>query len=96
MDEFGGLDDAIAHAAELTGIEDQKYRLIEYPKTKDKIEEIIAEITGQKPAEAMIKSQLGDYYPYYRQAKQINQMQGIQARIPYEFKLVNKNSMLGK
>ena len=94
VDELGGLEDAMAYASELAGIE--KYRRVEYPKVKDKFEEILEEITGKKPAEALIKSQLGEFYPYYRQAKEIKNMQGVQARMPYTINIVSrKNIMAG-
>lgn len=86
VDELGGLDDALAYAAELAELE--KYRTVSYPKTKEKFQEIIEELTGQKPVDAMIKSQLGDeYYSYYKQAKEIKEMSGIQARLPYQIKI---------
>lgn len=85
IDELGGLDDALAYAAELAEMD--SYRTTEYPKSKDKFEQIIEQITGKKPLDVMMKSELGDYYKFYEQAKQIKEMTGIQARIPYQIEI---------
>jgi len=85
VDELGGLDDALAHAAELAELD--TYRRVEYPKTKTKMEEIIEKLTGKKPLDVMMKQELGDYYQYYDQAKQIKEMSGIQMRMPYMVKI---------
>lgn len=84
VDEIGDLDSAIAAAAELSGIE--KYRLVEYPKQLDPMQEFINELTGQGEDQG-IKSKLLDqeiagYYPHYKQVKSWLTMKGVQARMP--------------
>ncbi|MEL7021297.1 MAG: signal peptide peptidase SppA [Bacteroidota bacterium] len=85
VDELGGLDAAIAHAAELAGVED--YRAVEYPRIKEPIQQLIEEITGESkdsPFSRMMRAELGEYYPYYEQVKEIREMQGVaQARLPF-------------
>ncbi len=88
VDELGGLEDALAYAASEAGVE--KYRLVEYPKVKDKLEEIISELTGKKTADAFIKAQLGEYYSFYQQAKEMKNMKGVQARMPYTLNMVSR------
>lgn len=85
IDELGGLEDALAHAAELAELDG--YRTVEYPKTKTKMEELVEKLTGKKPLDVMMKQELGDYYEYYDQAKQMKEMTGIQMRMPYEIKI---------
>ncbi|MDO9511842.1 MAG: signal peptide peptidase SppA [Bacteroidales bacterium] len=81
IDEFGGLEDAIAEAAKMAGIENPK--IINLPEPKDPFTEIIESITN-KPTEAAIKKELGSVYTQYEGLKKIISQQGIQARIPFE------------
>jgi protease-4 len=82
VDEFGGLYDAIDEAAEMAGLEE--YRLLSWPKQQDPITQMIEEITGQKQT-SILKSELGPLYPYYESLKTMSEMEGIQARLPFEF-----------
>jgi protease-4 len=34
-----------------------------------------------------IKMKLGDLYPYFDQIKELNTLQGIQARLPYDIRI---------
>ncbi|MFK7934900.1 MAG: signal peptide peptidase SppA [Saprospiraceae bacterium] len=84
VDELGGLDAAIAHAAELAGVED--YRTVEYPFIKDQIQQIIEELTGKSddtPVSRVLRAELGEYFPYYEQMKEMKEMKGVQARLPF-------------
>lgn len=86
-DEVGDLTKAIELAAEQAGI--SKYRTISYPVIKDPIQQIIDELTGnddkkvKSASRALIEEELGELYPYYEQIKEVRQMKGIQARMPY-------------
>ncbi|MBK9014785.1 MAG: signal peptide peptidase SppA [Saprospiraceae bacterium] len=84
VDEIGDLDRAIELAAELSGIE--KYRLLEYPKQIDPIQELINEITGEGGEKGIhakaVEKELGEIYPNYRQVKSWLTMKGVQARLP--------------
>ena len=85
VDRLGGLNDAINSAAIMADLDD--YRVKEYPTIKDPIEELMEKITGADKSvaiqETMLKSQLGELYPYYKQLKEIQEMKGIQARMPF-------------
>lgn len=85
VDELGGLEIAIAHAAELAEVTD--YRLAEYPYIKDKWQQILEELTGKSDEShlrtRMLKTELGEYYPYYEQIQQIKEMKTPQARMPF-------------
>lgn len=84
VDEIGGLDKAIAYAAELADLE--KYRLDEYPKQPDPIQEFIQELTGEGGDKGIkgkaIEKELSEIYPNYRQVKSWLTMKGVQARLP--------------
>jgi len=87
IDAHGDLDRAIAAAANLADVE--KYRVAEYPTIKEPLQQLIEEFTGKskdktaKASRALIKEEMGDLYPYYEQIKEIRQMKGIQARMPF-------------
>lgn len=80
VDELGGLDYAIEKAAEKAGLEN--YRLVEYPSRKDFFTQIM-EGFGQVQ-EVFIQRKLGEAYQYYKQVEQVNEMTGIQTRLPYD------------
>lgn len=84
IDEYGGLSKAIDIAAEMAELED--YKVKEYPEQKDPMEEIIAELTGKKDQAAM-KQQLGPLYPIFKDFKTALEMEGVQARMPYNIYL---------
>jgi len=86
VDELGGLDDAIAAAVELADIED--YRVKEYPQTKEPLQQLLDDIMGKDQTKAYtqsrIKAELGEeFYQYYQYAKEIQNMKGVQARMPF-------------
>lgn len=83
VDQLGGLEDAVAYAAEQAGLGDE-YRLSEYPKQKDFFEQLIGEIMGNAKARA-IESELGAFTIYYNQYQNIRSMEGIQARLPFVY-----------
>jgi len=87
VDEIGNLDKAIEIAASMADLND--YRLAEYPKVKDPIEQYIQQFTGNKVSakNAIIRNELGDLYPYYAQLKTMQELEGVQARMLYDIKL---------
>ena len=84
IDELGGMEDAIAAAVEMAELPD--YRIIELPKQKDPFEQMIKDIFGNTKA-LMIKSELGQHYQYYNYLKEISDMKGVQARLPFVFEI---------
>ena len=85
VDELGGLDDAIEAAAELAEIE--SYRVSEYPKIKEPIQQLIEKYIQPKEAKAAIlKAELGELYPYYKETQEILNTKGPQARMPFVIK----------
>jgi protease-4 len=80
VDEFGGLNDAIAAAAKMANL--IKYRTVELPKLKDPFKEILSEL-GNEAETKYINYKLGDEAKYFNKAQELLRMQGIQARLPY-------------
>lgn len=84
IDEFGGLDRAIVVAGELAKI--QNYSLIYLPDQKEPIQELIDQLTGNETRSALEK-EMGEYYKYYEYVKEIRDMKGIQARMPFNISI---------
>lgn len=86
IDRLGGLQDAIALAAESAGITD--YYIWSLPAQKDPFQQILDELTGSDNSASMrIRAELGEYYTYYQYLKYLSQSSGIQARLPYEINI---------
>jgi len=85
VDEMGGLNAAIAEAANLAGLE--SYRTTEYPKIKDPLNQLIDDLkngNGGLPFMKMdLEEELGMMYPYFKHMKTIQDRKGIQAIMPY-------------
>jgi protease-4 len=82
IDVIGGLQTAIDIAATKAGVEND-YKLRYYPVKKSSIEELMEELSGTTKAK-MMKSELGEFYPYVDLLEKVKNMRGVQARIPFE------------
>lgn len=84
VDELGNLDDAIAEAAEMAGLED--YREKELPEFIDPFEELMKELSGEVKVHQMMEA-TGVPARYIHQVEQVKYMitegDKIQARMPY-------------
>ncbi len=87
VDKLGGLDDAIEIAAGMAGLDKDDYRMTTYPRMKKPIEQLMQQITGQggesTKVDWVIQSELREWYPYYREIKNIKNMKGVQAKVPF-------------
>ncbi len=84
IDEYGGLDKAIRMAADLAKLE--KYKLMELPRQKDPIEQILEEIMGNASL-SPLKEALGDDYHLVEMVREARTIKGVQARIPFYIKM---------
>ena len=84
VDRIGGVDDAIASAANLAKISD--YRLKEYPGKQNLFEKYLGS-SRQSAQEAMLKEELGEEgFKTYHAIKKLRRFIGsAQARLPFEF-----------
>ncbi|MEZ4902564.1 MAG: signal peptide peptidase SppA [Spirosomataceae bacterium] len=85
IDEFGGLDKAIEVAAKAAKLKEGDYR-VKYPAKKNVFEEVVNKLSGETE-ERILQEKLGDFAPYLNTLKKLQQMQGIQARMPFEMKI---------
>lgn len=81
IDDFGGLKDAIALAAEIEGLEE--YRIVDLPALPDPFQELFKVGTDNIRAR-FIKNELGEKYRYYEYFKKMSEMNGVYARMPYD------------
>lgn len=81
VDEFGGLKDAIALAAEMEGLEN--YRTVSLPTLPNPFEELF-KMGGNNVRARFLKNELGEKYRYYEYFKKATEMNGIYARLPYD------------
>jgi protease-4 len=81
IDQFGGLKDAIALAAEIEGIDE--YRTVSLPSLPDPFEELFKMGTDNIRVR-FLQNELGEKYRYYEYFKKATGMNGIFARMPYD------------
>lgn len=82
VDVLGGFNDAVKIAAEKAGVKDD-YKVRFYPAPKNFLEELLANFE-ENAETSRAKSELGEMYTWYQQARRIQQYQGAQARMPFE------------
>lgn len=84
VDEFGGLERAIVIAAEKANLTD--YKTIDLPEQPDPVEELIKQLTGEAKM-SILEKELGENYYFYQKLKNVQKLQGIQARMDYDVEL---------
>jgi protease IV len=82
-DRLGGLEEALESAASLADLTD--YRVTEYPRIKEPIEQLLDEFMGMGDAQfnRSMQQQLGDMYPYVKFMREMQTGNGVQARLPF-------------
>ena len=84
VDELGGLDRAIAVAAEKAKI--TEYRTIQMPTLKEPIEQLFESLSSEAEA-YFLKQKLGPQYEWFKAIEKQCKHQGIQARMDYTFSI---------
>lgn len=81
VDVLGGLETAIQISAQKAKVKD--YEVVYYPKETGILESLKDDYESSAE-EALLKKQLGNYYPYYQLLKQIETGDKIQTRLPFD------------
>ena len=83
VDELGGLDVAVAKAAQLAKL--KEYHTASYPAQPDMFEQLLSQATGNNGnyLDETMRSYLGDLYEPVRLMVDINHQNAIQARVPF-------------
>ncbi len=84
VDELGGIDQALAHAAQLAGIEN--YSVLSQPVQEDFL--MILMNSGQKHyISTRLQETLGGFYGSYRTLEHLKNAHPIQARMPFDLNI---------
>lgn len=83
VDELGGLDKAVAKAAQLAKL--KKYYAQDYPAPKSFIEQLMDQTDKSKGTllDEKLQSILGIYYAPFMLLQNVEAMGPVQARLPY-------------
>ncbi|MDA9267581.1 signal peptide peptidase SppA, partial [Salibacteraceae bacterium] len=84
VDEIGGLEDAIAYAAEMAELSD--YDILELPKKSDPFEKFMKDFGGSMKAQ-VVEWVLGDEVKWLKKIDEIKKMEGIQSRMLYDIRV---------
>ena len=80
VDELGGIDKAIAYAADKAGL--TSYSIKEFPKQEDPLQNLFKTETQEYYTKAIMKKNLGSSYKYLEAIENISKIEGIQALMP--------------
>ena len=80
IDEFGGIEKAIAYAADKANLE--SYSIKEYPKQEDIFESLFKTETQEYYTKTLMKKNLGETYQYLEAIETISKLEGVQALMP--------------
>lgn len=84
VDKLGGLEEAIASAANMADLED--YRTVVYPKVKDPLQQLLEELMSDggfasMRTKSVLAKEFPDLAPHYEMLKQMQNAKGPQARM---------------
>jgi len=81
VDAFGNTARALQSAASLSKL--TEYKIVEYPKPIDPLEELLSSLSGKKGQETMMKQILGEDYKMVKEIQKArNRENSIQTRMP--------------
>jgi protease-4 len=81
FDKIGGLNDAIKLAVDKAKL--SSYNISEYPEKEDFATKFMKSFTKDIQT-SLLKSQLGEQYALFQQVKNLDKINGIQARMSYD------------
>lgn len=81
VDELGGLDKAVAKAAQLAKV--NEYYTASYPASPDIIEQLLSATKGGTYLDDQARLALGEFYEPVMLLKSVNRMDMVQARLPF-------------
>ncbi len=84
VDVLGGVDDAIKIAAKMAKLD--SYRTISLPEQKEFFQQLMEDFSTETSV-SIAKKQLGESYKYYNRVQSLLNMQGLQARLPFEIEM---------
>lgn len=85
VDVLGGLEKSIELAAEMAKLDD--YRIVNLPKEKDPFQEILDEVMNGQIRNSILKKELGQFYPQFKEIQELRKMDDIQMRMPVQYQI---------
>lgn len=85
VDELGGLDKAVAKAAQLAKL--KEYHTAAYPGKTSWVDQLLNNLSGESYINAQARQALGEYYEPFMLMKDINNQSAILARIPFKLNI---------
>lgn len=81
VDEIGGIDKAIEYAAQQANLTD--YSIKDYPKQKDLMQQLLSGNIQEPYTKSLLQNKLGGNYSYIKALESIENIDGIQALMPF-------------
>jgi len=81
VDKIGGLNDAIKYAVALAKL--KTYNIKEFPEKEDFATKLMKSFSKDIET-SLMKNQLGEQYTLFKHIKDLDKINGIQARLPYD------------
>lgn len=82
VDRTGHIEDAIKSAAKKANL--TEYKIVNYPEQKSGLMSLLDK-SGNNVKAYLVKQELGESYIYYQKLKEVINLKGIQAKMPYDF-----------
>lgn len=86
VDVLGGLDEAIGIAAKAAKLEKGDYRVRFYPEKINPLNELMNKLANDSEDKVLTKK-LGHMAPYVKMYQKLMNMEGMQARMPFELQI---------
>ena len=84
IDGLGNVDRALKSASAMAKVTD--FKIVEYPKPIDKVQEIVNQLSGNKREEAIMKKVLGEEYVVFKEIQKVKSQQNqVQMALPWLF-----------
>jgi len=84
VDTLGGISEAINMARTKANLAENDYEIIYLPEQKNMYwKQLLADFENESNYESILKKELGFIYPYYNTTRNIDKLNGIQARMPF-------------
>jgi len=87
VDVLGSFEDAMRIAARRANLKTDDYKVQYLPKQDNNPFLALFNSFSEETRLRMIKEEMGPMYPMYEQYKKLTQMQGVQARLPFELSI---------
>jgi protease-4 len=97
VDSLGGLEQAIEEAVAMAEL-GKEYEIKEFPRLQNPLQQFIQELSGNEGSKPKLKAELEQWlaeeFPQYQLKLQLEEMKGLQMRLPFQLNENNQQSKL--